>query len=258
MSLLKKIKILMPFLEKDFEDKFVQFLLKFGELKGDELIFKQTDDQLYPLIAFQFAQVSIPKAIFETDNVTEVEIINETELAKLSPHKYTPIQLDDFVDRMSGLTVTNMDHVGFNLPWFDGVHPDILQLRKKFADNALYYLWPTDESWDFILPGSEQEIGANSDINLTSLRYPKFEIVSFEKASKPLIQFEFQVKQRFEHFIQLFPEGISNSDPNVRNVWIYIDNDSGIDICFVVNEDTGQEWSNYLNGHRLVDQESKF
>jgi len=142
--------------------------------------------------------------------------------------------------------LARLDHVGFNLPWFeDGVHPEILKLRKLLAPASAYYLFPTGENWDFILPASKAEITSNS-IDLSKDRHPKFEIVSFDMTSTPLVQIDCAVQQPYEAIKQRFPEGIP--EDNLKDTWVAIQNPYGIDIFFVIGELKDKDWSGFLRG----------
>jgi len=66
------------------------------------------------------------------------------------------------------------------------------------------------------------------------VRRPKFEIVSFDKASTPLLQLDIQMNTSYEILLGLFPEALVY--PLIRNLWIYLENPYGLDICLVVNE----------------------
>jgi len=82
------------------------------------------------------------------------------------------------------------------------------------------------------------------------VRRPKLEIVSFDKSSTPIIQFDCIVDTSYDKIVQLFPEGIAEND--LRNVWVYLSNPYHLDICFVVNENRGGDWSEFFSGHRLM------
>jgi hypothetical protein len=79
---------------------------------------------------------------------------------------------------------------------------------------------------------------------------PKFEIVSISKVSKPIIQFEFYVHNKsFEELTELFPEAIAVENPG--NVWVYIQNPTDVDICFVLNVYSDSDWSEFLKNNRI-------
>ena len=163
------------------------------------------------------------------------------------------VQVDDVADRLasSGLSILGIDHIGFNLPWQgNSLHPAMLDLRERLKATCLYHRFPSGEPWDFILPGSRTEISHRQRVDYALPRRPKFEIVSFDKCSTPLIQMEVLCSMRYEQFSHLFPEALM--DPNVRNAWIYIKNDAGIDLCLVLNEESEGDWSSIFKGHRIM------
>jgi hypothetical protein len=113
----------------------------------------------------------------------------------------------------------------------------------------LYHRFPSGEPWDFIIPGNRDEIARQEAVDYTMVRRPKFEIVSFEKASTPLLQFDIQMNTSYEILQGLFPEALD--DPLIRNLWIYLENPYGLDICLVANEFSEKDWSGYFAGSRI-------
>lgn len=137
------------------------------------------------------------------------------------------------------------------MPWFAaGLHPQVSSLRSKLTEACLYYRFPTGEAWDFIIPGNEAEIAGKKPVGYSRVRRPKFEIVSFEKSSIPLVQFDVQLNSRYETLLSLFPEALN--DPDFRNLWIYLENPYNIDICIVPNEADDKDWSAFFKDSRLV------
>lgn len=53
----------------------------------------------------------------------------------------------------------------------------------------------------------------------------------------------------FAQIKYIFPEGIADSE--LRNVWVYLENPYGIDICLVLGENSA-DWSDPFTGHRLT------
>jgi len=249
MDLLKEIKLILPTKDKSFETLFLDFLANLGNRENGKIEFASSNGKFLPVISLNFQGARVPKAVFECKDPVEIELINKTDQDKKSPHVYSPIELSVFINRMANIRINKLDHVGFNIPWFDGVSPDIITLRKELSDKSLYYLFPTGENWDFILPGSEQDIISNK-ANLTVPRYPKLEIVSFTKSSTPLIQFDISTNEKHDQIAKLFPEGIIDSE--LKNVWVYIENKFGLDICFVINENHDKDWGEFFEGHRLL------
>ena len=249
MSLLGLVTFRLP-CDRAFGGKLLRFLTPFGNRELDRLTFARSAPASMPSIVFELASVSIPTVVFVLgDRRIEIEISNKTGQERRSPEVYAPIAIEAAIQRMDGLELARLDHVGFNLPWFDGVHPDVQMLRRELALCAAYYRFPTGEQWDFILPATRDEIHA-STIDLEQDRHPKLEIVSFDKASTPLVQVDFSVEgQTYEGLVQRFPEGLA--DTTLRNVWVYLENPCGIDICLVVGEHGGKDWSHFFAGHRL-------
>ena len=184
--------------------------------------------------------------------ITSINIENSTGMEKQSPHTYGFVSAGEVAGRLASanLNLIGIDHLGFNLPWFSSnLHPQISALRTEFSSACLYHRFPTGEAWDFILPGDLDEILARKPIDYTKIRRPKFELVSFEKASKPLIQIDVSTQTSFEKIAALFPEGLT--DPQTGNVWVYLDQRSEIDICLVINPLSEHDWSDFFRGCRL-------
>lgn len=252
MELLKEIEIILPISDKTFSYKLLNFLSQFGILKDQKILFNKSNSKYYPLLSLRTSQVKNAKVKFLlTENEVEIDLINSTGKEKKSPHKYSYITIKDFLERMKEKSLSELDHIGFDLPWLTvGIHPEIANLRKVLKQKALYYLFPTGEPWDFILPGTKEEISSLDEPDLTLKRRPKFEIVSLDKTSMPLIQIDFMVKEQYETLVALFPEAIH--DPDIKNMWVYIKNPCSVDICFVLNEYRVADWSNFFKGHRFV------
>ncbi len=181
-----------------------------------------------------------------------VNIQNISDINKKSPSIYTPIELTDVIDRLhkNGVEILDTDHIGFNLPWFNkGLHPAIRDLRNRLKAICLYHSFPTGEPWDFILPGDSAEIRKRKAIDYNQVRKPKFEIVSFDKASTPLIQIDSTLNTDYADFRHLFPEALD--DQKMKNIWIYLINPCEVDVCLVLNEYKEDDWSFFFKGHRL-------
>lgn len=248
VNILRKIEIQIP--TSTDTEKYLKFLSAFGTSKENRIDFTQSNSHIYPAISVVFADIQEPITVFVTDKEQiHVGITNSTGESKRSPHSYTPISLADFLSRMAGISLGDIDHVGFDVPWFQGTHPDILSLRSVLPQHCAYYLWPTNEDWDFILPATEEEISSRSELDYSIIRRPKFEIVSIQKVSTPIIQFEFHVHKSFAQLTELFPEAIAVENPG--NVWVYIQNTTGVDICFVLNEYRDGDWGEYLKNSRI-------
>lgn len=133
-----------------------------------------------------------------------------------------------------------------------GIHPEIQTLREYCKDKSLYHLFPTGENWDFIIPATKEEITGKASIEYSLLRRPKVEIVTFEKTSKPLIQIDVNISKKttLDELKKLFPEGLV--DENINNIWIYMKNPLGIDICYVLNPGDDPDWSPFFKDSRFI------
>jgi hypothetical protein len=181
-----------------------------------------------------------------------IKVENSTGQSKQNPYPYKHLDVETVRQRFatSGIRLIEIDHVGFNLPWFSsGVHPRILQLRNQLSSRCLYHRFPTGEPWDFIIPGDKDEISNRKAVDYSEVRRPKFELVSFKNASTPLIQLDISVNAPYERFLELFPESLN--DPEFRNIWLYLDSPCPVDVCLVINEVSEHDWSDFFKGCRL-------
>lgn len=254
MKVLEKILYELPQGDAPFKDKFENFFIKFLEKEKNFLSFKSSNSDYLPKVLFTFTDISKPQVKFIFSDATYFTLLirNITNVDKKSPHEYSSISIDDCMNRIRSMSIKEVDHIGFNLPFFDGIHPEILQLREEVKNTCLYHTFPkelADEPWDFIIPATREEILRESSINYDQIRRPKTEIVSFSKSSTPLIQFDLQLDTRYIDFKRVFPEGIDV--PEINCVWVYIKNEYGIDICFVLNEFQEGDWSHYFKNSRI-------
>jgi hypothetical protein len=254
MVYLTKVLFTLPNSDHNFHNEFISYLSSQGLSKENQVDLSASREEYQPKVGFIFNQEQIPKVsfLFSNNSSLLVDIENITHISRKSPHAYESIKLSDFITRISPYTLQGVDHVGFNLPYFQGIHPRILELRQQLKDTCLYHTFPKhleDAPWDFILPGNREEIDRSVEIDYKTTRKPKIEIVSFDKSSTPLIQIDIQVDGRYEQLIKLFPEAIAV--PEVKNLWVYIENIFGIDICFVVNETSSEDWSYHFAKERL-------
>lgn len=244
---LNTIDIVLPDIDDEFFDQLTGFPSVFGIKTGNSLRFNTSNPHYLPVLELSCGPVATPEVVFDKKLV---KIQNTTGVEKTNPFTYTPLTLDEVTKRLNDYPLNMLDHIGFNLPYFEGVHPEILELREELKSRCLYHLFPSGEPWDFIIPGTEEEING-AVVDYTVVRKPKFEIVSFSNCSKPLIQIDFSVKASYSDIVSVFSEGLH--DDNLHNVWVYIQNPYGIDICFVVNEPAEGDWSEYFKGSRIND-----
>lgn len=248
---LKHIEINLPITDSTFKEEFLDLFAEIGEISVDRVNFSPVTLSHYPHLSLRFADASEASAAFSLgDQIEVVPIKNSTHKIWNSPYVYQSISVGAVRRRLQGMKLTRLDHMGFNLPWKKKeCHPNIGKLRVTLANRCLYHLWPKNRNWDFILPGNEDEILSSCDVDYSIERRPKFEIVSFRNSSTPLIQFEVLVSKPFEYFSPLFPEAIQLL--RNRSVWIYIKNNSDVEMCLVLNEDRGRDWSKFFTPYRL-------
>jgi hypothetical protein len=224
--------------------------------EGSAHIAVSSCEDFFPRVSFDSnAERGFTKADFvlATNTIVSVDITNITGMDRKNPSSYCQLELEDVRGRFvkNDLEISGIDHVGFNLPWFNGgIHPAIGDLRNRLKLSCLYHTFPTGEPWDFIIPGKLAETRRQKAIDYEQIRKPKFEIVSFDKASTPLVQIDVASKKKYEELSSLFPEALD--DQNMKNIWIYLRNPSDIDICLVINESTEGDWSSFFKGHRIV------
>jgi hypothetical protein len=243
---LNTIDIVLPDIDDDFFDRLTEFLSVFGVKAGNSIRFITSNPNYLPVLGLSCGPIDTPEVVFDKKRV---KIQNTTGVERDNPFSYIPLSLGEVTKGLIDHPLNVLDHIGFNLPYFDGVHPEILELRTELKTSCLYHLFPSGEPWDFVIPGTKEEVNGTT-INYSVIRKPKFEIVSFSNCSKPLIQIDFSVKASYPDIVSMFPEGLH--DDNLHNVWVYIQNPYGIDICFVVNEPIEGDWSEYFAESRIT------
>jgi hypothetical protein len=249
VEVLQSVEVCLPH-ETRFCARLLEVLQPLGELDGQALRLRSAKPAYRPQLSLGAKSVARPEVRFCLEHSQrQVRLVNTTGEVRQNPERYAAISLADYESRCATLPPVTLDHVGFNLPWSEGVHPDIQALRQLLAGKSAYFLFPTGENWDFILPATAQEL-ASSTIDLNVVRRPKLEMVSFDKSSTPLLQIDFMVRAPFERIAGLFPEGIIDRD--LQNVWVYIENPFEIDVCFVVNPYRTDDWSALFAGNRLL------
>lgn len=255
-DVLEEIAIEFPNSDVDLDRKILAQFERVGLNADGRLRLNRSNDEFYPIISIDTnSENRKVSAEFLTSKGCKHEVLieNKTGITKKSPLKYSHLSIDDITDRFNknGITIDNLDHVGFNLPWFSpGIHPLIEDLRHNFTSRCLYHKFPTGEPWDFIIPGSINEVLMLDKVDYSKTRKPKFEIVSFDASSTPLIQFDVQCDKKYEVFSRIFPEAIH--DNQFQNIWIYVQNSHNVDICFVLNEASNNDWSSYFKESRIL------
>jgi hypothetical protein len=252
---LESIVVRLPHTPAEFAAGLASLLDVLGQSENNVLELHSSAPRLYPklFVDFQAEQADIrTDFVLSNGQLLSVMVENTTGLNKQSPHSYRPLSVETVHHRLTtaGIRLVGIDHMGCNLPWFSaGWHPRISQLRQELSARCLYHRFPTGEPWDFIIPGDKEEIAKRKDIDYNTVRRPKFELVSFDNASTPLIQFDVGVNASYERFVALFPEALN--DPEFRNVWIYLESPYPVDVCLVLNEFTERDWSDFFQGCRL-------
>lgn len=255
-DILKEISIKLPDSDSDLNRKILAQFEKVGSNAKGKLQIERSNADFYPIISIDTnSKGRKVLAEFLTSKCRKHEILieNTTCKTKKSPLKYSHLSIDDIIDRFTknDITINNLDHVGFNLPWFSsGIHPLIEDLRHNLASKCLYHKFPTGEPWDFIIPGSINEVLMSDKVDYSKTRKPKFEMVSFDASSIPLIQFDVQCNKKYKVLSGIFPESIH--DNQLKNIWIYAENSYNVDICFVLNETSNGDWSSYFEESRIL------
>ena len=254
ISYLENITIRLP-KASEFSGKLISLFGALGRSHDGIFEFTSSGPDYYPRLHLEFGSNSPDVWVdFTRSNKqkSSIRVENSTGVEKQSPHTYGFVSASEVASRLdsAGLKLVGLDHLGFNLPWFSSnLHPKISALRSAFSTACLYHYFPTGEAWDFILPGDCDEILARKEVDYTKIRRPKFELVSFEKASKPLIQIDLSTPAPYETLAHLFPESLK--DPQTGNIWVYLENSYKIDVCLVINPFSERDWSNFFAGCRL-------
>lgn len=249
MHYLESVTIKLP-VEEQFSAKLFGVLSGCGEQSGNIYSVNRTNTDFLPVLNIEFSDIQTPGISFKCNDLEiSKTITNETGQLRLSPHSYKHLTIDEFADRLKNAGgIKAIDHLGVNFPWFDGVSPVLIDLRRQLKSKAAYYRFPSGEDWDFILPATKGELKTNN-IDLSIERRPKLELVSFEKSSTPIIQVDCITTIEYTKLKELFPEAISVDE--LSNVWVYIDNNFGVDICLVLSGPSDTDWSTYFEGFRL-------
>ena len=254
--MIKAAEIVLPKGRGDgVEEALLSLLLLFGRVSSSGIDFRSSDPQHLPAVSLRFDDtVTVPQARFYFDDAAEqvVEIVNSTDKTKTNPASYQHISFEQFTERLVPYNFSRLDHVGFDLPHFGGVHPQLQEIVSHLARQGAYYKLDTsDPLVGFIIPATAGEIASGQELSFTKPRTPKFEIVSLDKVSTPIVQFDVSLGNRQVDLAALFPEGIY--DRKLDNVWVYLSNPYNLDICFVIGNPAPfpEDWGHYhLAGKR--------
>lgn len=254
-NLLEVIILSFPSMADSFSDQFLTLLSPLGRRDTNQLEISCSDVKFLPRIKLSFSDEGEDVQVYfilAHEKMLFLSVTNVTGIDKLHPKRYQHLKLETINHRLEseGIRLTEIDHVGANLPWFGkGIHPQISAVRDRLSTSCLYHHYPSGELWDFILPGDAAEIYRHKAIDYNMVRRPKFELVSFELTSTPLVQIDILSTGNYESLSALFPEALA--DPEFKNVWLYTQNPYGVDICLVLNEPSRQDWSKFFSGCRL-------
>lgn len=257
-STLQEIRLRLPAKYEEFNQALLRLFQRVVQPAGDgRYRFKSSNELFFPYVTIDILSLhgTPPAVTFLRTDKSEVTVgLEETPgFIKKNSKIYQHLSIDEVLCRLQrmGLEIVRIDHAGVNLPWPSGVHPRIKKLRNELSKDCLYHLFPTGEAWDFILPGSPEEIDARMPLNYHTIRKPKFELVSFDGCSTPLFQFDVACNGTSHEIVENFKEGIH--DRNLNNVWVYLENPYEIDICLVLGADYEGDWSNYFEGCRIME-----
>lgn len=245
---LQSASISLP-LDKPFFDVLTDLLKNCGEVDDATFSVTPTQKNFLPKLQLVADSSKNPSIEFICDKtVLSQDIVNQTGVTKHSPYDYKLLSLVEITKRLAPVgEIRAIDHLGVNFPWFDGLSPVLKEFRTQLSNLSAYFRFPEGQDWDFILPATSKEINSDN-IDLNTIRRPKLELVSFEKASTPIVQIDCITTIGFDLLRELFPEGIAEEE--LKNVWVYIVTDMDIDLCLVLNESTDADWSSYFKGHR--------
>ncbi len=208
---LEEISISFPIIAQGFISYLADFLSPVVHKKDNSYYFIPSNDSYIPKLLLDFnSDKNLIKSHFKyTSNETlSVNITNITDITKKSPFPYSHLELEEVYNRTLkyGIDIKSIDHIGFNLPWFkNSIYPAIIDLRNKLKSMCLYHLFPTGEPWDFIISGKPDEISSLEPVDYDQSRKPKFEIVSFNNSSTPLIQIDIAVNSTYIELQRIFP-----------------------------------------------------
>ena len=242
------VRISLP-LDKALFEGLTTLLSKCGEVDDATFSVTPTQKNFLPKLQLLADSSKEPTIEFICDKTVLSQVIaNRTGKTKHSPHDYKSLSLIEVTKRLAAVgEIKTIDHFGVNFPWFYGLSPALKEFRTQLPGLSAYFRFPDGQDWDFILPATSKEIHSDN-IDLNTIRRPKLELVSFEKASTPIVQIDCITTINYDLLKELFPEGIAEEE--LKNVWVYIATDMDIDLCLVLNEPTDADWSSYFKGHR--------
>jgi hypothetical protein len=252
-NILSSIKISLP--RNTFEDikSFIE-LFENTTRTRDAIEFPNKPVDYSPKVELEFAiEISKPQVVFHSEESELLKIIlqNETGEQWDSPYLYKHISLTELIVRLKthDISFQYYDHLGIDLPWLEGEHPQLTKAYKTLSPVSLIHSFPGNSDWVFLIPGTKAEIFKEVEVDYNLDRKPKFEFVNFKYCSTPILQIDLATNAKYETVKEIFPEAIH--DDELRNAWVYLENNSGIDICLVLNESGGNGWTKTFAGSLL-------
>jgi hypothetical protein len=126
----------------DFSNKFTNLLKNVTEHNENKLFVKSSNELFLPRLSINNSSSEknvIVTFLFNDASERKIIVENTTGLERKNSGKYSHIELNDVINRFDncGLKILKIDHMGFNLPWFDnGIHPEILKLRNILSKRS--------------------------------------------------------------------------------------------------------------------------
>lgn len=252
MSLLKKIEINIP--HNTFRDMnlFLDLFRNVSKRSGDNLlIMDKSDASFLPELRIKSENdINNPNIKFISEDDSHSLTLTEYKNSWDSPNEYLHIDLGEIISRFksNSIEIIACDHLGINIPVKEGYSREFINLSDYLKSKTALHNFPDNDNWKFIIPANSSEINLSNNLDYEIDRYPKFEIVNFHKCSTPIIQIDVATNSRFETLKEIFPEAIHSS--SLKNLWVYLENNSGSDICLVLGE-KGNGWTNFFKNQRI-------
>jgi hypothetical protein len=249
-DVLEHIEFVFPDRFPDFGVALLESIAPFGRPDRGGFLLATSEPGYLPSIRLRFADVAVPAVQFRGPLLhRRISLVPAAGEAPTTVAAHGYLSLSEYRRRAADLGPATLDHVGFDLLWFAGTHPEVLALRAALPGRCAYHRFPTGQDWDFILPATLDEATGGA-LRPGRIRRPKCEIVSIDTTPVPIVQIDLVVPRMYPDLLRLFPEALV--DTQHPSLWVYLDNPFGIDVCFVLNQGTGAgDWSDHLLDHRL-------
>lgn len=119
------------------------------------------------------------------------------------------LPMGELIKRLKG-HIVRIDHTGVNIPASIISNETWQKFIHNIAEHTNLYKYPTNDTWPFILPATEQEF--KTDITqFPAGREPKFELVYDSYDSNPTIQIDVETDLTRIAIEQLLPDPYSVS-----------------------------------------------